>query len=581
MGAGLRPFYRVIKYDWEMLDTRSKQYLGITVTAAVAAVTLIMAPYTSIDPINLPKLATLAFFSIVVLSLITPAIRKVISSEFRVLVLLATLFIIQTFLVLIFSGSSFEGQFYGTFGRNTGSLAYLSLTILLLGAALVSEREMLKRFIYITLILGALLIIYGNIQYLGLEPLPFQNAYKANAPIGTFGNPDFQSAFMGLISVVSFTMALNASFKFAIRFALALMGFASLIVVYETLAKQGYFSFLAGTGVVIVLWSFMTKRKTLAISLSSVGIVGAGAVFLGLINTGPLASYLYKSSLEARGYYWRAGLKMLIDHPFFGVGMDGYGDWFRRSRPADTLANGFLSVSNTAHNVFLDIASSGGFPLIITYCGILSMVIVSIVRVVKRNDGFDVYFVAVAGAWAAYQVQSFVSINQLGLAIWGWVLSGLIIGYEINTRIKDTGETKVASQKKLGKGATRINQKLSPVTVVSLFCGLLLGALIAIPPYVASASYFSALKSGDLNIIQSAAYLKPYAENRFNQVAATLQGNKLEAQAIIVVRDGTLHFPDSIDLWQLWASIPSAAPSDVAHAKAEIARLDPIGSKLK
>ena len=59
-------------------------------------------------------------------------------------------------------------------------------------------------------------------------------------------------------------------------------------------------------------------------------------------------------------------------------------------------------------------------------------------------------------------------------------------------------------------------------------------------------------------------------------MAATLQGNKLEAQAITVARDGTSHFPDSIDLWQLWASIPSANSGDVAYAKAQVARLDPM-----
>ena len=79
-------------------------------------------------------------------------------------------------------------------------------------------------------------------------------------------------------------------------------------------------------------------------------------------------------------------------------------------------------------------------------------------------------------------------------------------------------------------------------------------------------------------MIQAAAYLKPFAENRFTQVAATLQGNKLEAQAIVVARDGTSRFPDSIALWKIWASIPSAAPNDVAYAKAQVARLDPMAS---
>lgn len=555
--------------------------MGAVTLATVVAVTLVMAPYTSIDPINLPKLCTLAFLAVITASLIVPAIKRVLNSEFKALVILLTLFIIQIFLVLLFSGSNFEGQFYGVFGRNTGALAYLALVFMLLGSALISDKEFLKKFIYMTFAVGSLLIIYGNVQFLGLEPFPFNNAYTINAPIGTFGNPDFQSAFMGVIAVVAFTMILNTSFKPLARAGMAIMGLASIIVIYETLAKQGYFAFIAGAGTGSTLWLLMTKRKTLAMSFAGFGIAGSLIVFLGLINTGPLASYLYKSSLEARGYYWRAAVKMLIDHPFFGIGMDSYGDWFRRARPAEYFNNGFFSVTNTAHNVFLDIASSGGFPLLIIYCGILAVVIASTIRVVKRDSGLDVYFLAVVGAWIAYQVQSFVSINQLGLAIWGWVLSGLIIGYEINTRVKGKDETKTLSHKRVGKSTIGTNQNLSSMAGLSLFGGFVIGALIAIPPYFASASYFSALKSGDPNIIQSAAYLRPFAENRFTQVASILADNKLEAQAIVVARDGTSHFPDSIYLWQIWMAIPSAALDDLADAKAQIARLDPMAQNLK
>lgn len=132
---------------------------------------------------------------------------------------------------------------------------------------------------------------------------------------------------------------------------------------------------------------------------------------------------------------------MLTEHPFFGVGMDGFGDWYFRSRPEDYFARGFLSFSNSAHNVYLDIASSGGFILLTIYCAILALVIIAIIRVVRRSMGFDVYFVALVGAWVAYQAQAFISVNQIGLAIWAWVLSGLIIGYEVNTRVKDVAQS--------------------------------------------------------------------------------------------------------------------------------------------
>ena len=564
-----------------MLDTRSKRFLGTIILTAVVLVTLVVAPYTLLDPINLPKMSVLAFLSVVSLALLAPTTKYLFNSEFKFLLTLLSLFIFQVVLVVIFSGANFGGQIFGAYGRNTGALAYLSLPILLLGASLISDTEFLKRFVRVTLIVGTSLILYGNIQYMNLDPLPFVTAYTVNAPVGTLGNPDFQSAFMGLIATVAITMALNKGFRLAIRIGLALVGLSSMVVVYETLAKQGYLNFVAGIGAIAILWLFMTNRTSLGIIATAIGAVCGGLVFLGLINAGPLASFLYKGSLAARGFYWRAAVKMLMDHPFFGVGMDGFVDWYRRSRATDYAAQGFFSYSNTAHNVYLDIASSGGFPLITIYFTLIALVIVSIVRVVKRSDGFDVYFGAIVGAWVAYQTQAFVSINQLGLAVWGWVLSGLIIGFEINTRSKEPEKNSLANIKQGRKSTKTSIQPLSSATLMRVFGGVILGAVVAVPPYYANASFFTALKSNDIKAIQTAAYLKPIDERRLLHVATILRDNKMESEAIAVVRDATKGYPDSFDFWQLWSTIPTATPADIAAAKAEMMRLDPFNPDIR
>ena len=564
-----------------MLELRSKQILGTVILVSVAVVTLVMAPYTLLDPINVPKLSALAFFSILALSLIAPSCRSLFKSDFRVLLIVLILFVLQTLLVLFFSGANFGGQFYGAFGRNTGGLTYISLSMLILGGSLVADKNFLKKFVRLTLIIGAILIVYGNIQYLGLEPFPFVNAYTVNAPIGTFGNPDFQSAFMGLIAVVSFTMALNTAFKMHTRIILLVMGFASIIVIYETLAKQGYLNFVAGAGAVAILWLFMNQRKKLALAVTGIGAVGGGLVFLGLINAGPLASFLYKGSLAARGFYWRAAVKMVMEHPFLGVGMDGFGDWYQRTRSPDYVASNFFSVSNTAHNVYLDIASSGGFPLTAAYFAILTLVVISIVKVIKRSTGFDVYFVTVVGAWVAYQAQAFVSINQLGLAIWGWVLSGLIIGYEINTRTIEAAGLSPMNHKQKMKKTKTTNQPLSSTALLSAFGGLVIAALVAIPPYYVNASFYSAIRSGDIKAIQAAAYLKPMDERRLKNLAGILLNNNNNAEAIVVIRDAVVNYPDSYDLWKMWSTAPTATPSDLATAKAQLKRLDPFNPDLK
>jgi O-antigen ligase len=563
-----------------MLELRSKQLLGTLILVAVAAITLVVAPYALMEPMALPKLTVLAFFAIVALSLIAPALKSLSHSNYKVLAILTALFIFQVVLVMIFSGANITAQFLGTYQRQTGALTYISLALLMLSASLVSDIDFLKRFTRITLVVGVILIAYGNLQYLGLEPFPYVNAYTVNAPIGTFGNSNFQSAFMGLIAVVSFTMVLNKAYKSSIKIGLALTGVASLIVVYETLSTQGYLNFIAGIGAVIILWLFMSKRKTLGLTVSGLGAFGAVLTFLGLINSGPLASFLYSGSLEARGYYWRAAIKMVIDHPIFGVGMDGYGDWFFRTRAADYAAKGFFSSANSAHNVFLDIASNGGFTLLAIYLAIVVVVIVSIIRVVKRSEGLDVYFAALVGAWVAYQSQSLISINQIGLAIWGWVLSGLIIGYEINTRVKDTAQSIPTRGKQQIKKTKISTQPLSSSAVITLIAGVLVGALVAGPIYFSNSRFYAAIKANDFAGVESAAYLKPQDERRLFMLAGIYRNAKMDEKAVEVLRKSTGTYPDSYDMWTLWLSIPTATPTDIAHAKAQLKRLDPFNPDL-
>jgi O-antigen ligase len=561
-----------------MLELRSKQILGTLLLVSVTAITLVVAPYTLIDPMSLPKLVVLAFLAIVALSLIAPALKSLFTSNYKTLAILTSLFVFQIFLVMLFSGANITAQFLGTYQRQTGALTYICLALLMLSASFVSDSAFLTRFIRITLVVGVLLIVYGNLQYLGLEPFPYVNAYTVNAPIGTFGNPNFQAAFMGMIGVVSFTMVLNNAYKNSIRVGLVLVGLGSLIVVYETLSTQGYLNFFAGLGVVIILWLFMTERKVLGIVVAGFGAIGATLILLALINIGPLANLLFKGSLAARGFYWRAAVKMLIEHPIFGVGMDGFGNWYLRSRPSDAAANGIFS--NAAHNVYLDFASNGGFAFVAIYLAISTLVVISVVKVVKRSAEFDVHFVTLVGAWVAYQTQAFVSINQIGLAIWGWVLSGLIIGYEINMRAKEEDQSVPVKAKKQSKKVKSQTQPLSSGVVISLFVGVLVGAIVAGPIYFSNSRFYAAIKANDFAGLESAAYLHPQDQRRLFMLAGIYRNAKMDAKAVKVLKESTLIYPDSYDMWNLWLTIPTATPSDITYAKAQLKRLDPFNPDL-
>ena len=542
--------------------------------------TLIVAPSTAYDPINVPKLAVIAFGGFSAGGILVSNFSVVMDSRYRTISLLLGLLILDLWIVLLFSGSNFYQGLFGTFGRSTGFVAYASLTLLFLSAMIVSSKTIIQKFSITLLVAGLLSSIYGFVQSLDIDPFSWSKRYSP--VIGFLGNPNFQSSFVGFTGIAAFTYILSKEIKKAHKFSMMVYLALSTYVIYQTDSQQGFLVLLGGIGIVILIWIPTSKIQSLKYPSLVVGAFVVIFVTLGSLNKGPLGTILYKPSVIYRGDYWRAGWKMTTQHPFLGVGLDGYGDWYRRARTMEaTLRRGPEITSNSAHNVFLDLSSNGGFPLLFIYLALLLVVMSSIAKILKRTKKFDAPLTGLISVWFAYLAQSMISINQLGLAIWGWIISGLIIGYEITTRNSDPS-LELNTQKRKGKIAkVAPPSKISAKTLITVACGLLLGSLMGLPPLVASSKYLTALKSFDVKAIEESAFLWPYDANRMGQVAVFLANNKLQNQAMNVLMVGVGRIPDDYELWRIISEIPSATVEQKTKAEAEMKRLDPLNPKLK
>lgn len=544
--------------------------LGWLLLVTVFFVTMTVTPYTVTDPMNLPKMCLLIIAGSISAAFIFSYFKPSVSGGRRAIFLTSGFFLLQLFLSMVVSPNIIDEQFYGTASRNTGVATYSALTLLLLSAVIVSHPKYLITFNRVFLAVGFLLIIYGNIQFMGWEPFPYINIYDNNV-FGTFGNPNFQSAFIGMIGVVSFVLALDHSIKNRIRFLYVLLLILSILGVYETNSLQGFINLSSGIALALAVYFYMIRKNFLAWFMASSLITGLVLVFLAFFNAGPLASFIYGSSVGARLYYWKTALHIVKDHPFFGVGMDGFEDWLRRYRTAQEV--GVNLTADSAHSVFLDIASGGGAVLAVIYLVILGLVLRAIIRVIRRETSFNSQFTVIVGAWFSYQSQSFVSINQIGLAIWGWVLSGLIIGYEINTRDGLLLESKQESNNK-----RRIIQKkpvLSIRNVIIIFIGLGVGLAVAAPPFMAASKYYGAFKTTDARVIKSVANLRPYNRISFLQVSNILGRNNFKADALDVAREMVIRFPDASMGWNLVSSLVIPGSAEQRRAIKELQRLDP------
>jgi O-antigen ligase len=552
---------------------KAESTMGKVLVWALVAVTMLVTPLWSLDPINPIKMLAVSAVGFMGLGVLLANQKALQLVRFKVPVILISGFMVWQLVVLVVSGGEKLQQLFGTAGRNTGFITYLAFSSLFVVAMVASSSVFLNRFLISALVVGVASLGYGVVQAVGADPFNWVNPYS---PVfGFLGNPNFQSSLLGILGAVVFTQLLSGSVKIQIKGAYLVYLLVTLLVIKQTASQQGFLVLLIGAALSLGVFVY-GKSRALGYSYLALAAVGFIAVLVGILNNGPLASLLYKDSVTYRGDYWRAGWNMTAENPIFGVGLDSYGDWYRRSRTIEaTLRRGPDVTSNAAHNVFLDISAYGGFPLLMIYLALMILVVISAVKVFKRSQGFNAGFVGLFAGWVAFQAQSIISINQIGLALWGWVLSGLIIGYEINTRGGDE-----VVEKKTGKSATKPVQT-SAATSVAIFVGLIVGVLVGMPPYLASAKYKSALETSNPTVIQEAAYIWPTDSSRMIQVAMTLNDNKLEDQGLQVAQDAVERFPDNFGVWSTLNSMNKASVEQKAEALAQMKRLDPLNPNLK
>jgi hypothetical protein len=258
---------------------------------------------------------------------------------------------------------------------------------------------------------------------------------------------------------------------------------------------------------------------------------------------------------------------MTTDHPIFGVGPDGYRDQYRFSRDLVTAVRPGSDVqTDSAHNVFLDLAASGGFILLSLYILIILLVLKSAYKIIKRDKKFNPGFTAVFAAWIAFTAQSEISINQIGLAVWGWALSGLIIGFEINTR--ESTKTNLS----LKSGASLV----TPVVV-----GSVVALSLGLPLMVADATFRSTIKSGDVIKIEASVRQWPKSVIRMTTVAQLLREGNLPDRSIIISREAVEFNPMNYEAWRELSLQPNATASERDEALKTMKKLDPYNPNLK
>ncbi len=556
-----------------MLTKDSEKLLSIILGYGAAFTAVFLLTGVN-DPVNVTKFVALGVFAFSAIGVLANSRLLAFLKGNRFLSGGLMVFVVQITIASFSSNTPLSQNLYGVHGRNNGLLTYLFLVLMFFGALFLSQTSSFERIVKGLIIAGIINVVYCFWALTFGDFIGWNNPY--GNILGTFGNPNFIGAFLGIFLSVYLAFAIKGTNSRLFQLSLVIVLPLTAYEIIRSNAIQGRVVGALGVAVVLFFWIRSKFNKLILIGYSFFATLFGAFAVAGALQKGPFTEYIYKTSVSLRGQYWLSGWNTGEANPWTGAGMDALGDWYRRSRDPRALElPGVNTVINAAHNVPLDMFAFGGWPLFISYLVIHGFAGLSILKLAIRVKTYDRVFVSLAVAWIGYQAQSIISINQIGLAIWGWVLSGSVIAYEYRNRSKNTDEIapQASSRKK------NANTAISPKIVVQASTGALIGLVIALPPFIADDQWRSAQESQSVEAIETsmnATYFNPHNVVKYATNIQGLENSGFKDLARKYAIEAVAWNPESFSLWQLVYFISGTTQEEKALALANLKRLDPL-----
>jgi O-antigen ligase len=559
----------------------------VAVLTAVLA-TLVVLP-AMMDPINLPKLWVLVFCTSISIFSFLNSKLEVVFEKNRIVFVVCGSFLFSLLLAAFFSDTSLHRTAIGVWGRNNGLLTYACFLILYLIVSLqnsdLPSKFLMKSLVVIGLILG----FYGFFQSIGIDPIPWENPYREL--LLTLGNSNFGSSILAITALATLIYALNDMKSKQIRFLLLGAFLFQFGVIVAARPIQGIIMVLIGTSIFFgfaLSYSQNRKLKTVSIYWWGIQFVLGVCAILALFGKGPMQMLLAAnlSSLKDRYYHWIAAVNMFQENILFGVGLDSFGDQYRLYREIEAIQSRGTAMfgTNNAHNTFLQLGATGGIFLLITYLALVLYTGWRSIIALKRSQDKKL----VGGLftiWLVLQLQSLISIDQIGVAVWSWVVGGCLVGiskFNIETKVKHN-HVKIATKDK--------NRK-----PIIFFTPVLLGGVITIAllPIVINDlnirqrviklvnSSDSAKALENANSLYSEALKSPEPALRIVAIEYLLNVGANDL-VLSLAQSNVKNFPNSFEAWHALAvSYEKLGQKQNATTAREMSiKLDPLNQEIK
>lgn len=334
---------------------------------------------------------------------------------------------------------------FGKYRRFEGLISFVNYAaVFFLTVQLVDRRERMLSLVRTLFFSGSLVMIYGTLQYLGIELIPYGTLpFEARRSFATYGNPDLLGGFLMFMLPISITLALaekDAGWRI-------LYWIGAVLTAIVTITAFTRSAWVGGAAAIIVL-VMMLLRQTTNLSLRREDLVMGGiaiaaavvVVVRSLSAPSEIMNFFARirsifefseGSALTRFQIWDAAGQAIRERPVLGFGADTFRLVFPRFKPAAYVAAaGYLSVADNVHNYPLQLASALGIPGVLLLYGLFVWVLVLSFKRAFATAGPESGDLVYSGLWAAvvgYIVHLFFGLSVTGTTVLLWVLLGLLL----------------------------------------------------------------------------------------------------------------------------------------------------------
>lgn len=341
------------------------------------------------------------------------------------------------FLAWFLLSFAFRDQPYGyqeLVAYSVGPLAYLVIVRSSVASWLIAHR----RIIAWVLSSGA-----AALSLIGLAMFPFEHVTRLSSlfrgveAFSTFPN----TLAMFFLLAMPFQVLLSGTEKETKAKALSVaMFFLTFAAFFLTFSRGAYLALIGASVAVVGLAVFLTRNdlKKAARNMVLFGcLIVLSIVFAfswnevhralqpaDLATRVPLTEDIFSrvtdqetsadQSTDERLEFWKGSLVLIGQHPWFGVGSDG----FRFQYPA--LQTDLLALSTHPHNVFLKLAVENGIPAALLFGLFLALLFFAFLRHAWReqDSGTIAFDLALLAAFLAANLHLLTDYNLNAVAVW-------------------------------------------------------------------------------------------------------------------------------------------------------------------